>query len=213
MGAARIYTSAFLAGCFGLASLACAGDPSRAQAPPPSDPPATASTVVAQVGSQTITLDDVDRKALLANANEFGALKLRDALYESRRRTLDQLVAERLFEQEAKARGLAVPALLDREVRSKLTPVTDASVEEWYRDNPGRVRNVTLDQVKGPIRELLEQEQTEAALGAFVEVLKTKIAVRVALEPPRQEVRIAAHDPSMGPATAAVQIVEFSDFQ
>ena len=38
-------------------------------------------------------------------------------------------------------------------------------------------------------------------------------AVSIALDPPRYEVAIAAHDPSRGPANAPITIIEFSEYQ
>jgi protein-disulfide isomerase len=35
----------------------------------------------------------------------------------------------------------------------------------------------------------------------------------VLLEPPRTEVKLESHDASLGPASAPVTIVEFSDYQ
>jgi hypothetical protein len=43
--------------------------------------------------------------------------------------------------------------------------------------------------------------------------LKEKQAVKILLEPPRSEVRIAEDDPTEGPKDAPIQLVEFSDFQ
>ena len=44
--------------------------------------------------------------------------------------------------------------------------------------------------------------------------LRTKAGdLRVMLEPPRVEVTLADSDPSRGPATAPVTIVEYSDYQ
>jgi len=33
------------------------------------------------------------------------------------------------------------------------------------------------------------------------------------LDPPRQTIELAAHDPAMGPLSAPVTLVEFSDYQ
>jgi hypothetical protein len=168
---------------------------------------------VAEIGDQKITLEEVDRRALMAEAGSFGGMKLMHALYEARRAAIDGVVADRLFEMEAKAQGLTTDELLNREVVAKLTPVQDSEIQTWYAQNPQRVRGATLDQVREPIRQLLQQEKQQAAFTALVERLKKKVAVKVTLEPPRQPVTIAANDPAMGPADAPVQIVEYSDFQ
>ena len=71
----------------------------------------------------------------------------------------------------------------------------------------------TLEQVREPIRELLEQQRHEAAMAAFVSRMREKVAVTVLLDPPRVDVQTAAHDPTFGPDGAPIQILEFSDFQ
>ena len=62
------------------------------------------------------------------------------------------------------------------------------------------------------VRGLLTQERTSTVYQAYVDQLKTKTPVRVMLEPPRQKVAVAG-SPSRGPATAPIEMIEFSDFQ
>ena len=66
----------------------------------------SASDVVATVGSTSITLAQVDDKALQQPASNFGSAKLVQALYEARRAAVEEVVATTLFEQEAKAQGI-----------------------------------------------------------------------------------------------------------
>ena len=172
----------------------------------------TASDTVATVGSTTITLAQVDDLALQQPAGSFGNMKLSQALYEARRLALGDLVGTALLEQEAKARGVDRAKLFDQEVSSKIAPPTDAEVEAWYRANPQRVQNATLEQVRTPIRSLLTQERTHAARQLFLDALKAKTPVKLMLEPPRLTVK-AGDAPSRGPANAPIEMVEFSDFQ
>ena len=75
-----------------------------------------------------------------------------------------------------------------------------------------RVQGATLDQVRAPIRDLLQRQRTEDARSAFLDRLKAKTTVAVRLDPPRQDVK-AGNGQVRGPATAPVEIIEFSDFQ
>ena len=143
----------------------------------------------------------------------FGGLKLNQALYESRSRTIDSMVADQLIELEATERGVTPEELVKAEVADNVDPVQDAEVEAWFNANRGRVGGRTLDQVRDPIRGLLTQQRQQAALDAFVGRMREKVPVRITLDPPRINVQIAANDPSYGPEDAPVQIVEFSDFQ
>src|SRR5580765_1478156 len=71
------------------------------------------SDVVATVGSASITLAEVDDKALQQPAANFGSVKLGVALYQARRAALDELVANTLMDSAAKTEGIARPALIE----------------------------------------------------------------------------------------------------
>jgi protein-disulfide isomerase len=170
------------------------------------------SDVVATVGSTSITLSEVDDKALQQPAGNFGSMKLSQALYEARRAAVDDLVANALLDQEAKARGLDRSALVEQEITSKVTAVNDADISTWYQQNQARVQGAPLEQVRQPIRAYLTQERMEVARQQYLDALKGKTPVRVLLEPPRQTVA-AANGAAKGPATAPIEVIEFSDFQ
>jgi len=168
--------------------------------------------VVASVGSVSITLAEVDQKALQQPANDFGPTKLVLAIYEARRAAIDDIAGEKLIDMEAKARGVTTTALIDQEITSKIQSVTDADVTAWFNANSSRVKGATLDQVRVPIRNLLTQERTAAVYQRFVNQLKEKTPVRVMLEAPRRKIA-SADSPYQGPANAPIELVEFSDFQ
>ena len=58
--------------------------------------------VVAKVGNDPITLEEVDARALQEPATSFGSAKLVQALYMARRGTIELIVANRLPDAEAK---------------------------------------------------------------------------------------------------------------
>ena len=169
------------------------------------------SDIVATVGSMSITLGQVDEKALEQPTSNFGG-KLAQALYDARRAAVEELIASALLDQEARSRGVDRSALVEKEITSKVSPVTEADVTAWYQSNQSRVPGASLDQVRQPIRAYLTQERMESAREQFLDVLKQKIRVRVMLDPPRQRVT-ATNSPARGPATAPIEIIEFSDFQ
>jgi protein-disulfide isomerase len=166
-----------------------------------------AGQVVAEVGQARITLDEVDAKARLMDAKPY------QALYEARRLALEELVAERLFELEAAARGLSRDALVEQEVNAKVQPVTDADIEGFYKENQARMRGRSLEDSKAPIEQHLATMRLAEARKSFLDELQAKTGVRKQLEPPRVEVPVAQDEPRKGPAGAPVQIVEYSDFQ
>jgi len=172
----------------------------------------SSADVVASVGSTSITLAQVDDRALQQPASNFASMKLSQAIYEARRAALDELVGNILLDQEAKARGIDRAALVEKEIGSKVTAVTEPEVTAWYQANQSRVQGATLDQVRAPIRAMLTQERMQAARRQFLDTLKAKTPVTLSLEPPRQKVA-AADRPTRGPANAPIEMIEFSDFQ
>jgi len=192
----------------GLALVLSACSPTSAQ-PAKTQAP---GDVVATVGSRSITLAQVDEKALQQPTASFGPVTLAQALYEARRGAIDEIVANLLLDQEAKARGIDRAELVEKEIGSKVAPVTDIDVANWYQVNQGRVQGASLDQVRAPIRAYLIQERMDQARQQFVAALKSKTPVRVALEPPRFTVAVA-DAAARGRPDAPVRIVEFSDFQ
>ena len=80
-----------------VALTACSSSAQQARRPAPND-------VVATVGSQSITLAEVDDKALDAPTANFSG-KLSQALYDARRAALEEIIASKLMDEAAKAEG------------------------------------------------------------------------------------------------------------
>ncbi len=170
------------------------------------------TTVVATIGAASVTLGEVDAIALQESVSSFGSARLGQALYLARRSALDRIIGSRLIEEEARTRGLAASALVTQEIDAKVKPVTDTDIDFWYESNPGAVQGRPLSQLRDPIRSLLTDQRSAESHKRFVDVLRAKTAVSDRLEPPRQVVATAGR-PRRGPASAPIEIVEFSDFQ
>jgi len=196
-------------GLLGLAIVffcACSSTEAQQQKQP------AAGDVVAKVGATSITLAQVDEKALEQPVANFGSLKLSQALYEARRQAIDELVANTLLDVEAKQRGVERAALIEKEISDKVTPVGDAEVASWYQANQARVQGAPLEQVRAPIRAYLIQERMAVAREQFLDTLKAKTPVVISLEPPRLAVS-AAKGATKGQPNAPIEMIEFSDFQ
>jgi protein-disulfide isomerase len=203
-----------------LVGLACSGParPAAQPAPGTAGPAARptsgdASTIVARIGDQVVTAEEVDRLALTRDAGQFRGMRLRDALYESRRTALDSIVADRLIALEAARERQPAAAILERALKANMTPVTDADVQAWYTANQGRLNGAPLASLSARIREGLEQERRDEAREKFVERLKARTPVSVLLPVPRESIDVASDEPSKGPAAAPIQIVMYSDYQ
>jgi hypothetical protein len=169
--------------------------------------------VVATVGSTPITLAEVDDKALEQPASNFGGTKLSQVLYEARRAAIEDLIGSKLMDQAAKDQGLDRSALIEKEITAKVATVTDGEIAAWYQTNQARVQGASLDQVRQPIRAFLTQERMHTVREAYLATLKSKTAVRVMLDPPRQTVKMVSSSPTRGPADAPIEMIDFSDFQ
>ncbi len=169
--------------------------------------------IVATVGGTPITLGEVDDKALEQPASNFGSAKLSMALYDARRAALDELVANRLIDAAAKAAGVERGVLIEKEITAKIPPVSDADINTWFQANQARLQGAPLEQVRQPIRAFLTQERMQGIRSHYLDGLKTTTAVRVMLDPPRTKVEMVSSSPSRGPASAPVEVVDFSDFQ
>lgn len=191
-----------------VAAVVLAACSSSAQAPRLMAP----GDVVATVGSTSITLAQVDEKALQQSTTSFGSMKLSQALYEARRSALDDIVSSLLIDQEAKTRGIDRSALVEKEITTKVPDVTEADIVAFYQANQARVQGASLDQVRQAIKNYLTQQRMASMREQFIDTLRAKTPVRVSLEPPRQTIA-TANSPSRGPAGAPIEIVEFSDFQ
>jgi protein-disulfide isomerase len=168
--------------------------------------------VVATIGDRSVTLAQVDERALREPAANFGDTPLQQAMYDARRAALSDIIAESLIQQEAARRNLVQTTLYQQEVMAKVRPVTDDEVAAWYRDNPRQVQGAPFDQVRSSILSMLTQMRIQDARDAYVTTLKTRTAVRTMLEPPRAAVD-AGNGPAKGPADAPIELIEFADFE
>jgi hypothetical protein len=197
--------AAVLVGCADSPSAAGA---SQAPAPAPEQP----DQVVAEVGGRRITLKDVDAKWEAFDAAE--RARVTQLLYQNRRTILDQLVGDALLEDAAKAAGLSVDAYTDQEIAKRSAPVTETDVRAFYDENRDRAQGRTLDDLRQAVRDYLDGQRKAQARAQLIGELRQKSGrVKVLLEPPRYTVALAAHDPVRGEPTAAITVVEFSDYQ
>jgi protein-disulfide isomerase len=181
---------------------------SSAQAPKQMAP----TEVVARVGTNPITLAEVDDRAFQRSASDFGGARLSQALYLARREALEEIISTRLISDEAKARGVDAATLIEKEISSHAPAPTENDITFWYQTNPARVQGATLAQVHDAIKSFLVEQRMSEAHDAFIGTLKEKVPVIVSLEPPRQKVAAAGH-PSKGSQDAPIELIEFSDFQ
>jgi protein-disulfide isomerase len=194
------------------------GQGNQAAVPPPSANagdsaplPAPAATA-AKVGDRTVTVEDLDRE--WRRTDPAGYLAFARQLYDNRRRLVDQMVADELFAREATARGMTVDALLAQEIPKRIITTPESAVLAMYQGLGDRARGASLEQLKPAIRAWLTRitEPEIAKMNYVEELMKVSTRADVFLEAPRVRVERTPQDPVLGPATAAVEIVAFGDF-
>jgi protein-disulfide isomerase len=168
--------------------------------------------IVATAGSTSITLAQVDEKALQQSTGNFGGMKLSQALFEARRIAIEELIEDALLTQDAKARKLEPANVIEQEITAKVAEPTDAEVALWFEQNQARLQGATLDQAGQAIKSYLVQQRTLAARQRYMDGLRAKMATRIMLDPPRQVIA-KADRPTKGPEKAPIEMIEFSDFQ
>ncbi len=135
-------------------------------------------------------------------------------MYDGRRQALDRLVADLLIENAAKAKGVDAEQFAAQEIAQRTRPISDTDVSTFYDQNVARMQGKPLQEMRGAIRNFLQQQRFAEARQALVaELRKSGPAVQVVLDPPRQKVDVAATDPFLGSANASVVLVEYSDYQ
>jgi protein-disulfide isomerase len=169
--------------------------------------PVAKGEVLAEVDGAPITKEEID-KALAVQLS-----KLEEQIYTLKQRRLDAMIVERLIAKEAAKRGLSEAALLDAEVTSKVSLVTEQEIDAFYQAN-----NLLKDDDdatrREQVRSRLQSQKIAAQREAFVKTLRSQAKVAVYLTPPpvhRIQVNVDGA-PFVGPTVAPVTIVEFSDY-
>lgn len=184
-----------------ISALACStqGAPQAARPAADGDPEAP----LAVVGGVEITQADLDIRGEL--------IRLQQEEYQLKSQALDEAIAAKLIEQEAKSRGTSVEELEAEEVFSKVEAPSDLEVEAFYEQQKARIRQ-PLEAVRDQVRELLTNLRARDVRSDFVDSLRAATEVKVLLDAPRLPVSLDGA-PMQGPEDAPVLIVEFSDFQ
>jgi protein-disulfide isomerase len=181
-------------------------------APAQQAPDASGSEVVARVGERAVTLKEIDDRWRADEPDKF--TEALQKLYDGRRKAIDSLVAEALFAEAAKAKGLSPAAYEEAEVSRRVKAVTDADVASFYKTNINEMQGRSLEDMAPLINRFLQEQSRAAARQAVIaDLRKANPSIRVLLEAPRSTVPLGGTEPVKGEASAPVTIVEYSDFQ
>jgi protein-disulfide isomerase len=162
------------------------------------------SNSLAVVNGETLTTSDLEHQ----EGNKL--LQARYQYYQAERKALDDLIEQRLLEQEAHHQGITVDQLKKQEIDAKVKEPTDEQLEIYYE---GMDSKEPFDKVKGKIRDHIIELRTAKQTTAYMDSLHLKSTIMVELAPPVASVEVANAASIEGPPNAPAQLVEFADFQ
>ena len=164
--------------------------------------------IVATIGGQPL------RAALINERLKPIVYEMRLEAYEFTKHQAEVTLNNMLLLDEARRRQVGPEVIIRTEISDKVRLPTEAEVAKFYEENKSRITgdlNSLRNQIAGYLQEQdrsrLEQElSTRLRKSANIRWLITEPAA------PVQNISVD-DDPSRGPATAPVTIVEFTDFQ
>jgi protein-disulfide isomerase len=172
----------------------------------------TVGIAAAQSPSDVITVINGEKitRAELQDKQGGRLLQPRQDLYQAESKALDEFIAERLLENEARRQNLTIDELLKRDVYSKIADPTEDQLRTVYEVT--NAAGQPFDTVKDKLLEFVRNARQAKARVAYIEALRAKSDVLILLAPPRTEVA-AGDAPRSGPANARVLLVEFADYE
>jgi protein-disulfide isomerase len=126
-------------------------------------------------------------------------------------RALDELVANKLIEAEAKKQNTSPEKLLQNEVDTHVKVPSQADAEAFYEANKNRIP-IPKEQAMPQVMEYLAERNRAQSHDDYIARLKKEYGYKSYLEPLRIKIETSGY-PTLGPDNAPVTIVEFSDFE
>src|SRR5262245_58907702 len=136
-----------------------------------------ASAPLAEVDGVAITVEEVE-KPLASQLS-----KLEEQIYNLKRQKLDALINDKLLEKEAAKRKLTVSQLVDAEVTSKVSLVSEQEIEKFYQDNKAQIKSDDPE-LRNKIRAYLQNQKLAAKREEFLKSLRSQAKIVDNLKPP-----------------------------
>ena len=140
--------------------------------------------------------------------------KLRMDTYELERSTVEGLISDMLVIAEANRRNVGPEVLMRTEVSEKARRPNADEVAKFYKENSKDISG-DLASVQSQLADLLEERDRQRLEQELHARLRAAANVRLLIQEPQAPSQAVSvdDDPSVGPATAPVTIVAFTDFQ
>jgi len=126
----------------------------------------------------------------------------------------EQAIDHKLLDAEAKKRGMDADAFRAQEIDAKVAEPTEEEVKGFYEENQEAI-SVAYEVAAPFLKRRMKEMRAQDAEESLVERLRQSAQITYQLpvpELPRQSIELGGA-PSIGPDTAPVTLVEFSDFE
>ncbi len=137
-------------------------------------------------------------------------LQARYQYYQATRKALDDLIDQRLFEQEAHRLGITIDQLKKQEIESKVKEPTEEQLQFYFE---GMDSKEPYEKMRSKIYDHIIELRKSKVTAAYLENLRLKANILVQLAPPVAAVDASNAAVVEGRADAPVQLVEFADYQ
>jgi protein-disulfide isomerase len=162
------------------------------------------NSLIVEIDGVKLTLADFEAK------RPGGLFQARNNYYEAERKAVEEFVNQWLLEREAAAQKITVAELLDRHVNNAgfKTP-SEETLRVYYE---GVDTNEPFENVRDKILEAIRTRRVARTRNAYIESLRSKAKIALALDPPRAPISLKG-SALLGKADAPVTVVEFADYE
>jgi protein-disulfide isomerase len=159
--------------------------------------------VVAEVNGTKIT------RAELEQEQASKLLQIRYQLFVAEQKALSDVIDNRLLAIEAARQHITMEQLADREIRPKLKDPSEEELQFLYDQS-----NATepYDAVREKLLDMVHHRMVAKMRTAYLQQLGSQATVFITLAPPVAEFAVG-NAPHLGATSAAVQLVEFADYE
>ena len=160
--------------------------------------PAVQAQPIAEAGSWTLKLVDVDRH-------------LAAKFHELRDEKIQELLIAHLLKTEGKARGIKPEEVIKQEIAKRVSTPSAREISQFIDANKDRLPNGGKG-MEDRVRSYLLKQSEKKAQVEFMDYLHSKYGAKIYLKPPRFKVN-GPQDLFQGKADAPITLIEFSDFE
>lgn len=167
-----------------------------------------ANVVLATIGGHTVTAGRLNERLKPI------IYRLRLNTYMVQKPALDTTINDLLLLADANKRNVGPEEIVRKEVSEKIKSPTVAEIEKFYNDNKAQLKS-DLNSLRSQIATYLQEQDRGRLEKELNDRLRSGASIRLLTSEPEPPVQIVSvdDDPARGEPTAAVTIVEFTDFQ